>query len=341
MLSAGSIRPKAGCVVNHLIVSSEQSPFNMTKSENFSLMIHGGAGALDNVNDHKIAVRYLDILRRVLEHGREVLTLGGSALQAAEACASLLEDDPLFNAGCGSVLNEDGKVEMDAAIMDGRDLSAGAVAAVDNITNPIQLARLVMTESEHVMLIEEGAMRFADHCGMERVSELYFHTDERIEQLKDARLKGKMLLDHDDVDTASEDQKYGTIGAIARDSHGNLAAATSTGGIVNKRKGRVGDSAIIGAGVYADNETCAVSATGYGEDFMRTVIAKTIADFIWMKNLDAKIATEYGIEYLIRRVKGRGGVIVIDKEGKCASGFTTKKMIHGWIENGGEAVVRF
>ena len=304
-------------------------------------MVHGGAGALDNVKDEKTAVRYLESIRRILEHGREILELGGSALQAVEACASLLEDDPVFNAGCGSVLNEDGKVEMDAAIMDGRDLSAGAVAAVNNIANPIQLARLVMTESEHVMLIGDGAMRFAEHCGMERAPESYFYTPDRVEQLRQARLKHKIMLDHDDLEANSEDQKYGTIGAVARDPLGNLAAATSTGGIVNKRMGRVGDSPIIGAGVYADNETCAVSATGYGEDFMRSVIAKTISDFIYMKSMDAKAATQAGIEYLTRKVKGRGGVIVIDSAGNCASGFTTRKMIHGWIEHAGETMVRF
>jgi len=313
----------------------------MSKKGTYSLMVHGGAGALDNVKDNKTALRYLESIRRILEHGREVMVLGGSALQAVEACASLLEDDPVFNAGCGSVLNEYGKVEMDAAIMDGRDLAAGAVAAVDNIANPVQLARLVMTESEHVMLISEGAMRFADHCGMERVPEDYFYTPERIEQLHQARLQHKIMLDHDDTEEDSEDQKYGTIGAIARDPDGNLAAATSTGGIVNKRMGRVGDSPIVGAGVYADNETCAVSATGFGEDFMRSVISKTISDFIYMKGMDAERATAAGIEYLVRKVQGRGGVIVIDNAGNCASRFTTKKMIHGWIEKGGEASCSF
>jgi len=308
----------------------------MSNTGTYSLMVHGGAGALDNVKDNKIALRYLESIRRILEHGREVMVLGGSALQAVEACASLLEDDPVFNAGCGSVLNENGKVEMDAAIMDGRDLSAGAVAAVDNIANPVQLARLVMTESEHVMLISEGAMRFADHCGMERVPEDYFLTPERIEQLHEARLRHKIMLDHDDSEEDSEDQKYGTIGAIARDPEGSLAAATSTGGIVNKRMGRVGDSPIVGAGVYADNETCAVSGTGFGEDFMRSVISKTISDFIYMKGMDAMQATEAGIDYLTRKVRGRGGVIVIDQHGNCSSGFTTIKMIHGWIEKGGE-----
>jgi L-asparaginase / beta-aspartyl-peptidase len=313
----------------------------MNRTGSYSLMVHGGAGALDNVKDDKTAFRYLDSIRRTLEHGRDVMELGGSALQAVEACASLLEDDPVFNAGCGSVLNENGKVEMDAAIMDGRDLSAGAVAAVDTIANPVQLARLVMTMSEHVMLIAEGAMRFADHCGMARVTEDYFYTTDRVEQLRQARLQHKIMLDHDASGGDTEDQKYGTIGAIARDPQGNLAAATSTGGIVNKRLGRVGDSPIIGAGVYADNETCAVSATGFGEDFMRAVIAKTISDFIYMQGMDARQATAAGIEYLVRKVQGRGGVIVIDSEGNCSSGFTTKKMIHGWIERGGETSCRF
>lgn len=304
-------------------------------------MVHGGAGALDNVHDSRSAVRYLESIRQVLEYGRDIISLGGSALQAVEACAALLEDDPVFNAGCGSVLNEKGKVEMDAAIMDGRDLAAGAVAAVSNISNPVQLARLVMEKSEHVMLISDGAMRFAQHCGMATAPDKYFFTAERVEQLERARRQHKIMLDHDDTDADSEDQKYGTIGAIARDPYGNLAAATSTGGIVNKRLGRIGDSPIIGAGVYADNETCAVSATGYGEEFMRSVISKTISDFIYMQGMDAVAATRAGIEYLTRKVQGRGGVIVIDHQGNCASGFTTKKMIHGWIEHGGPAQVSF
>ncbi|MGB5835254.1 MAG: isoaspartyl peptidase/L-asparaginase family protein [Thiohalocapsa sp.] len=309
--------------------------------ESFSLMIHGGAGALDNVKDQKIAVRYLESMRVIMEHGREVLAGGASAVEAVETCASQLEDDPLFNAGCGSVLNEYGRVEMDAGIMDGKDLAAGAVAAVSNIANPIQLARLIMDGSEHVMLIGEGANRFADHCHLPHTPDHYFLTDERIAQLEQARFKHRIMLDHDESDEYAEDQKYGTIGAVARDLAGNLAAATSTGGVVNKRMGRVGDSPIIGAGVYADNETCAVSATGFGEDFMRTVISKTIADALYFKGGDARSGTDAGIAYLQRKVNGRGGVIVIDKDGNCASGYTTKRMIHGYIEQGGETLCRF
>lgn len=293
---------------------------------------------MDHITSDKDAVRYLESMRIILEHGRYVLSVGGSAMEAVEICAVMLEDDPLFNAGSGSVLNEDGKVEMDAAIMDGKDLSAGAVAGISNIANPVMLARLVLAKSEHVMLISEGAMRFAEHCGMERTPDNYFLTRQRIEQFELARLRGQQMLDHDD---AMQEKKFGTIGAVARDKQGNLAAATSTGGIVNKKWGRVGDSPIIGAGVYADNTTCAVSATGYGEDFMRTVLAKRVSDLIDLKNVDAQLAVKQAIDYLQNKVNGRGGIIMIDSEGHCASGFTTKRMIHGWIEKGGETVCRF
>jgi beta-aspartyl-peptidase (threonine type) len=306
-------------------------------------MIHGGAGELVNINNDKIAVRYIESMRVVLDHGRHILEHGGSALEAVEQCAALLEDDPIFNAGMGSVLNEDGKIEMDAAIMSGDGLQAGSVAGIHNIANPIHLARVVLEESEHVMLIGEGAERFAKLKNFEFVTDDYLITPERKAQWQEAHRAGRMSLDHDSPTQTdnSTDDKYGTIGAIAKDSDGNLAAATSTGGIVNKRFGRVGDSPIIGAGVYADNDTCAISCTGYGEYFMRTALAKTVSDLIEFKGLDAKTATEQGIKYLTKKVKGRGGFILIDKEGKCASGYTTAKMIHGWIENSGESLYRF
>jgi len=300
-------------------------------------MLHGGAGAFTDSKDPNGA-GYLDSIRAVLEHGRALLKAGGSALDAVEACAVLLEDDPLFNAGHGSVLNAAGTVEMDAAIMDGRDLSAGAVAAVDGIANPVSLARRVLGGSDHVLLVAEGAMKFAYDCGIPRVGNDYFYTPARIEQFRRLQQPGS---GHDAGGEGATDHECGTIGAVARDLDGNLAAATSSGGIVSKRVGRVGDSPIIGAGVYADNETCAVSATGCGEDFMRAVFAKTIADFIFMKGMDASHATAAGINYLVRKVNGRGGAIVIDSHGNCASGFTTRKMIHGWIEQGGVAICRF
>ena len=305
--------------------------------KNYSLMIHGGAGDLASIKNNKTAIRYLESIRTTLEYGREILAMGGSALECVEVCVTLLEDDPVFNAGCGSVLNAQGKVEMDAGIMNGADLTAGAVASVSNIANPVQLARLVMAESEHVMLVGKGAIEFGTKLGMKTIEDNYFHTETRLKQLHAAQDKNTTLLDHE----ALADDKFGTVGAVAWDYGGGLAAATSTGGIINKQAGRVGDSPIIGAGVYADNETCAVSATGYGEDFMRTVIAKAIADYIEITGADATAALRFGIDYLRRKVNGRGGVIMIDRKGYCASGFTTKKMIHGWIEHGGEVSCGF
>ena len=315
----------------------------MHNKNKFSLMVHGGAGALDNVKTDKEAVRYLESQRVILEHGRTILSKGGNALEAVEVCCSLLEDDPLYNAGAGSVLNEDGRVEMDAAIMDGATLEAGAVAGATNIANPIELARIVLAESEHVMLLGEGARRFADYWGVERVPDRYFVTEERRRQWEQARDNRRIGLDHDgpELQQPMTEEKFGTVGAVAWDAQGNLAGATSTGGMVNKRFGRVGDSPIIGSGVYADNETCAISCTGFGEDFMRTVLAKTVSDILLFQGGDARTAVDRGIAYLVRKVRGRGGLICIDKQGRCASGFTTKKMIHGWIEFGGQAVCRF
>ena len=304
----------------------------------YSLMLHGGAGALDNISSGKEADNYMASMQRVLEHGRTILEQGGSAVEAVETCATYLEDDPLFNAGRGSVLNEDGHVEMDAAIMDGSTLAAGGVAAIHNIANPIQLARLVMEHSEHVLLIKGGAQRFATKHGVEAIPDEYFITEYRLKQFQKAAQSGQVILDHESADP---DNKFGTIGVAAYDQEGNLAAGTSTGGIVNKYFGRVGDSPIIGSGVYADNATCAVSATGYGEDFMRTVLAKTASDLIEFQGLDAKQATSKAIQYLTDKVQGRGGIILIDRQGLCASGFTTKRMIHGWIEHGGESMCTF
>lgn len=292
-------------------------------------MIHGGARTAEEADSALDRAACMDSIQGILAQGRELLATGGSALQAVERCASLLEDDPLFNAGRGSVLNEHGKVEMDAAIMDGFDLSAGAVAVISNIANPIRLARLVQAHSGHVLLAGAGALHFAQRHGMTLTPDEYFITAARLQQYLEARAG-------DDRDNGG--QTNGTIGAVARDRYGNLAAATSTGGVAGKREGRVGDSPIIGAGVYADNASCAVSTTGHGEDFMRTVLAKAIAGFIELQGHDAARAASAGIDYLVRKVSGRGGVIVIDAAGRCASRFTPGQMLHGWIERGGTAV---
>lgn len=306
-------------------------------AKNFSLIIHGGAGALEQIKREGNEMEYMESIYRILEGGRQILAAGGSALDAVEHCAIQLEDDPLYNAGHGSVLNEYGEVEMDAAIMDGNTFDAGAVAGITSIKNPTVLARQVLEKSEHVMLIGKGAREFAKFCGLPRMTNSYFVVDARVRQWRAAQKVGGMMLDHEAVKPS---QKLGTIGAVAKDCAGNLAAATSTGGIVNKRWGRVGDSPIIGAGVFADNDTCAVSATGYGEQFQRTVLCKMIADFVYFQGMDAPAAATAGIDYLVKKVQGLGGVIVIDRMGKCAAGHSTSGMIYGWIEQSGETLCK-
>ncbi|MEM8505213.1 MAG: isoaspartyl peptidase/L-asparaginase family protein, partial [Cyanobacteria bacterium P01_D01_bin.1] len=240
-----------------------------------------------------------------------------------------------------SVLNENGEVEMDAALMNGADLKAGAITCVKRVKNPISLARQVLEQGDHVMLAGEGALEFAKFCQAELRDDDYFITSARIKQLKEAQAAGRMMLDHEKVKPAQKPiQKLGTVGAACMDARGNLAAATSTGGLVNKRWGRVGDTPVVGAGVFADNETCAVSATGYGEQFLRTVFAKTVSDYVQFKDLDAAGAAAAGVEYLVRKVQGEGGVIVVDRNGKCAAAQSTSGLIHGWIELGAEAVCK-
>ncbi len=306
--------------------------------DKFSLIIHGGAGSLDHLKREGNGSEIMDSVRRILAGGRHILETGGTALDAVEYCAAELEDDPLYNAGRGSVLNEYGEVEMDAAIMDGATLNAGAIAGVTTIKNPIQLARNVLERSEHVMLIGKGAQDFAKACGVRRMPDDYFFVDHRVRQWREAQKAGEMMLDHED---AAPPKKLGTIGAVARDMDGNLAAATSTGGIVNKRWGRVGDSPIIGAGVFADNETCAVSATGYGEQFQRTVLCKMISNFIYFQQKDAAAAAMAGINYLVEKVNGLGGVIVIDRYGSCAVDHSTSGIIYGLIDKAGPGICKF
>jgi L-asparaginase / beta-aspartyl-peptidase len=302
-------------------------------SLSYSLMIHGGSGALEDLKYEASESEFKESIAAILELGRDRLKAGASALDVVEYCVVQLEDNPLYNAGKGSVLNENGQVEMDAALMDGSDLKAGAVACIQNIKNPIALARQVLAQSSHVMLTGKGAIEFAKFCQIDLSPDEYFITPARIKQLQEAQAAGVMMLDHEKIKPA---QKLGTVGAVARDLSGNLAAATSTGGLVNKRWGRVGDTPVIGAGVFADNETCAVSATGYGEQFLRTVLSKTISDFVYFKGMDAAAAATAGIQYLVAKVNGEGGVIVIDKNGRCAAAQSTSGLIHGWIEDGGE-----
>lgn len=299
----------------------------------YSLMIHGGAGMSHNMDE------YAPSIRTILETGEKMLASNCSALDVVEHCVALLEDEPLYNAGRGSVLNSRGEIEMDASIMSGYDLSAGAVAAVRGIKNPVCLARMVMEKSRHVMLIADGAMEFARENKVLAMSTEYFLTEERRSQWQKSVEEDAIVLDHSPSQV--KNKKLGTVGAVAMDSLGNLAAATSTGGLVNKKYGRVGDTPIIGAGVYADNETCAISATGIGEHFIRTVLAKTISEIIRHKGVNASEAAKIGIKYLTQKVEGLGGVIVIDKDGHCGSAFSTPTMIHGSVVEGGKIKLLF
>lgn len=306
-------------------------------SNSYSLIIHGGAGALEDLKYEAGESEFRESVIEILEAGRQRLEKGESALDVVEFCVNLLEDNPLYNAGKGSVLNENGQVEMDAALMSGSDLKAGAVTCVKNVKNPISLARQVLEQGDHVMLAADGAREFAKFCKAPLCDDDYFITEARVKQLEEAKAAGRMTLDHERIKPA---QKLGTVGAVAQDIHGNLAAATSTGGLVNKRWGRVGDTPVVGAGVFADNETCGVSATGYGEQFLRTVLSKTVSDYVHFKGMSAAEAAKAGIDYLVAKVNGEGGVIVIDGEGRCAAAQSTSGLIHGWIESGGEAICK-
>lgn len=287
----------------------------------YSLMIHGGAGLI------VAKEQYQSSLEAVLAAGRDMLAAGAAAADVVERCVVLLEDDPLFNAGRGSVLNEDGKVEMDAAIMSGIGLEAGAVAGVKNIRNPVKLARLVMERSEHVMLIGAGAMKFGSIHGVATEKDDYFVVERRYQQWLEAKKKDKVVLDHSDIEES--EKKFGTVGAVCRDANGDLAAAVSTGGITNKKFGRVGDSPIIGAGLWAENGVGAIAATGFGEQFIRTALSKTAAEIIRYRQLDAQAAAEAAIAYLVEKVKGLGGVIVVDREGNCGRAHSSEGLLCG------------
>lgn len=280
-------------------------------------MIHGGAGAILNPE------KYADSLRRIVESGAARLAAGASALDAVAHCVTLLEDDPLYNAGRGSVLNADGAAFCDASIMDGRTLAAGAVAGVQRVRNPVLLARLTMEKSRHVFLIGEGAERFGRAHGAVFEDDSYFVTPERLAQLARAKkMRQEMALDHS---TTAHD-KLGTVGAVARDADGNLAAATSTGGLVNQIAGRVGDSPVIGAGVFADNESCAISCTGVGEHFLRTSLARTAA-FLVEQGMTAEDAAKEAVAYLVRKVNGSGGLILVDRRGRCGAARSTPGLL--------------
>jgi beta-aspartyl-peptidase (threonine type) len=296
----------------------------------YSLAIHGGAGTIlrSSMTPEKEKL-YREGLRGSLEAGTKVLEQGGTAVEAVEQAVIALEDYPMFNAGRGAVFTHEGKNEMDAAIMNGETMMAGAITGVHNVKNPVKLAKAVMEKSDHVMLTGEGAVAFAKKVGLPFEPDEYFFTQERYEQLLKIRDSNKMQLDH------TPDKKFGTVGAVALDTHGNLAAATSTGGMTNKRYGRVGDSPVIGAGTYANNKTCAISCTGHGEHFIRAVVAHDISCLMEYKGLSLKDACRYVVLEKLVATGSRGGLIAVDSKGNTELVFNSEGMYRG-VKKAGE-----
>jgi beta-aspartyl-peptidase (threonine type) len=291
------------------------------------LVIHGGAGVIkrDMNPAREKAVRAA--LTQALQNGYAQLKAGKPAMDAVTAAITVLENDPNFNAGKGAVFTHDGKNELDAAIMDGYSLKAGAIAGVHRVKNPILLARAVMDKSPHVMLVGDGAEAFAKEAGIELVDPSYFRTEERWQQLQKALKEDAEHRAHEDVETAKH---FGTVGAVALDAQGRLAAGTSTGGMTNKRWGRVGDSPLIGAGTYANNG-CAVSGTGWGEFYIRTVAAHEICMRVTQMRVPLKRAAAEVINQEIPSMGGNGGAIALDANGNVAMPFNTDGMFRGWI----------
>jgi beta-aspartyl-peptidase (threonine type) len=294
----------------------------------FGIAIHGGAGTMPRAEiTPELEAQYRADLAQALDTGYGVLEKGGTSQEAAIAAVRILEDSPLFNAGKGAVFNRDGEVELDAAVMDGASRRAGSVAGLKHIKNPIELARLVMEKSPHVMLIGPGAEEFALDQGMSLVPNSYFHTEKRREQLERA-LKGDRMA-------AIKLNYFGTVGAVTRDKQGNLFAATSTGGMTGKIPGRVGDSPHIGAGTYANNETCAVSATGHGEFFIRSVVAYDIHALMDYKSMSLDKAVNEVVQRKLKIMKAEGGVIAIDSDGHISMSFNSEGMFRGARDSGG------
>ena len=304
------------------------------------IVIHGGAGTIlqsKMTPEKEACIR--ETLTEALYAGFAVLQKGHGALDAVQKAVNVMENSPLFNAGRGAVFTHDGLNEQDATIMDGFTGQAGAVAGIRRIANPIDLAKQVMCESPHVLLIGDGAEQFATEHGFKLVDEKYFYTDQRWEQLQAALTREKDASDKKGDLALSEDDKHGTVGAVALDKHGCLAAATSSGGMTNKRYGRVGDSACVGAGTFAD-KLCAVSTTGHGEFFMRGVVAFDIAARMRYSGLSLKEAAESAVQTKLTDREGTGGLIAIDKDGNIALPFNTEGMYRGHLMLGGEPVVK-
>lgn len=342
----------ASCATGHRAPEAATAPGATTSSARtaapppafkWGLAIHGGAGKMaPSKLSPEQQVPYRAELEKALKLGHHILANGGSSVDAVAAAITVLEDSPLFNAGKGAVFNHDGKNEMDAAIMDGATQRAGAVAAVHRVKNPILLARKVMEASPHVMLVGDGAEQFAQSQGITLVDPSYFFTPERWDQLQRARAAEQQSPAHSERDGASEglirgEWKFGTVGVVALDQQGHLAAGTSTGGMTNKRFGRVGDSPIIGAGTYASSD-CAVSATGHGEYFIRYTVAHDICARLRYQRVPLEQAANAVIDGELVRAGGEGGVVALDSEGHLAMVFNSDTMYRGSIGPDGNPV---
>ncbi|MFD2529883.1 isoaspartyl peptidase/L-asparaginase family protein [Polaribacter marinaquae] len=326
--------------------STKKEALNTKKVNDFAIIIHGGAGTIlkKNLSDEKEAA-YKAKLEEAITVGHTILKNGGTSQEAVVKTIQVMEESPLFNAGKGAVFTHEETNELDASFMDGKTLNAGAVAGVTNVKSPIELAVKIMTDSDHVMLSGKGASIFAKEKGLEIVDPSYFFTDRRFESLKRIKNKNKTELDHDDKKAAFYDAdiknaKFGTVGCVALDKNGNIAAGTSTGGMTNKRWGRIGDAPIIGSGTYANNLTCGVSSTGWGEYFIRSQVAYDISAQMEYQQKSLKEATSNVIQDKLTKLGGTGGVVALDKNGNMSFEFNTAGMYRASMDEKGNLVVK-
>lgn len=335
----------AGCSFALLSCKDQAGTTGATK---YVMVIHGGAGTIEKqfMTPEKEKA-YTDALTEALQNGYKLIKAGKPSMDAVQAAINVMEDSPLFNAGKGAVFTHDGKNELDASVMDGQTLKAGAVAGVTNIKNPVNAARAVMERSEHVMMVGRGAEQFAAANGCDTVPHSYFFTQERWDQLqRTIKEEEKGRAAFNDVDPrksriygiSEKDKKFGTVGAVALDKNGNLAAGTSTGGMTNKKYGRVGDSPIIGAGTYCNNATAGISCTGWGEYYIREVAANRMSALIELKKLSVQEAAKQVIAE-IGKLGGDGGIIGLDKTGKVAMAFNTSGMYRGTVDENGKITI--
>jgi beta-aspartyl-peptidase (threonine type) len=336
------MRKLLSCLIFLLPVCAMAAPAT-PDNHPIAIVIHGGAGTIGRKDmSPETEAQYRAALKQALEAGYAVLKQGGKSLDAVQAAIRVMEDSPLFNAGKGAVFAHNGKNELDAAIMDGTTLKAGAVAGVEHIKNPIDLARLVMDKTPHVMLMGEGAEEFARAQGMPMMPADYFYTQRRWDELQKAlKEEGGKPGSAQEVYPGTTGHGYGTVGAVALDRHGDLAAGTSTGGLTNKYYGRVGDSPIIGAGTYADSKSCGVSGTGTGEFFIRLGLAKTISDLMLYKAMTVQQAADQLVlhDLVVLGGKDTGGAIAMDHDGNIRMPFNTEGMYRGYIDTSGKEVV--